>query len=85
MDTTTPRSYARVRFRAAGKAPRSILLEVTRESDRFLTGYEVDRAGERIWREGVFDERLHLIEKSVITRRTAMRMNLHYGELEAAR
>ncbi len=58
-----------------GSRPFTVLVEVVSESDRFLVGYEVNRDGE-------LDERLHLIEKSLIRRRTPMRMNLHYGWLE---
>lgn len=64
------------------KRPASILLEVATESEKFLSGYEVNREGERIFRPGKYDERLHVIDKAVITQRTQMRMNTTYGELE---
>jgi hypothetical protein len=81
--------YERVHFARdsrpiGGTRPqRPVLLEVTSESDKWLTGYEVNREGERIEPKGA-DERLHLIAKDTIARRDPLRMNFHYGELEEA-
>ena len=58
-------------------------LEVTGESDAFLRGYEVDKGGERIW-SAKFDERLRLIDKTIIQSRTPQVMNNFYAMLEAA-
>jgi hypothetical protein len=49
----------------------------------FLRGTEVDREGDEVAGRG-FDERVHLIEKACVVRRTPLRMNPKYGELEEA-
>jgi hypothetical protein len=84
-------SYERIYFTPDARTaegpdrPRpSVLLEIASEGDKWLTGYEVNREGERIEPKGA-DERLHLIDKTTIARRVPMQMNLHYGELEAQR
>ena len=64
---------------------RPFYIEVTDDSGAFLTGYEVDREGTRIHVGGGFDQRLRIIDRSVIKRNVPMTMNLHYGELEAVK
>jgi hypothetical protein len=61
----------------------TVLLRVTGENERFLTGIEVRSDGDEVRPRGA-DERLRLIEKSQITRRTSLRMNRLYGQLEEA-
>lgn len=63
-------NYERVRFNG-----RTVLLLVEGESGEFLIGQEVDRSGTPVGRQ-------HLIDVSLVTRRTPLRMNRHYGELE---
>jgi hypothetical protein len=60
---------------------RSFLLRVTRETDRMISGYEIDHEGEEISGE-TWDRRLRLIDKSLIERLQPMRMNLTYACLE---
>lgn len=57
-------------------------LKVQKETDQFLKGIEVDREGEDISRPGTFDQRVRLIQKSMIRTITPKKMNLHYGILE---
>ena len=68
--------YARIRF--AGK---TAILEITGENDVLLRGIEVDRFGAPIKPKGLADERLRVISKDLITRRTPLVMDRHYGEL----
>ena len=48
-----------------------------------LVGIEVDKFDNEIAPAGV-DERKHIIEIGIITRRVPLKMNRHYGELETA-
>jgi hypothetical protein len=68
--------YERIRFNG-----RTIILRDTTESELFLTGVEVDRTGMEVAPHGI-DERKHIIDLTVITKRTPLTMNNHYGELE---
>jgi hypothetical protein len=64
------------------KPQRAFTIEVTSEDERWICGYEVDRNGEQIARPGVFDQRLHRVEKGAIRRQVEYRENLTYGTLE---
>lgn len=72
----TPTRYERVRF-----AGRSVILRVTAESEHFMRGIEVNKFGDEVIPRGA-DERLHIIQKTVIKKRTALKMNNYYAELE---
>jgi hypothetical protein len=48
-----------------------------------LVGIEVDKFDVEVAPRGV-DERQHIIEEAIITRRTPLKMNRTYGELEPA-
>lgn len=48
-----------------------------------LSGIEVDREGDEVAPRGV-DMNQHVIQLALITRRTPLVMNLHYGTLEDA-
>jgi len=65
----------RVRISPAGKARFTIYLDIIRETDLWLTGRELDKTGDRT-------DKLHLIDKEAIVKRTPVTMNLHYGEFE---
>ncbi len=54
-----------------------LTLQVINETAEWLLGWAVDRDGDRT------DEQ-HLIDKTAIATRQAMKMNLHYGTLERA-
>lgn len=74
--------YEHVTFTAEGKT-RRVKLRITRESDLFLSGYEVDADAEEITGKD-FERRLHLLDKTLITKRVPLRVNLKYGTLERA-
>lgn len=60
------------------------LIRVTGESDRMISGVEIDRTGEEVTgRE--FDRRVRLVEKAAIAEKVEMRMNVVYGRIERAR
>jgi hypothetical protein len=73
------RHYERVRF-VDGDRERTVILRVTRESERFLCGVEVDKSGDEIAGPG-FDERTRLIEHACIVKRVPCEWDLKYGEL----
>lgn len=54
---------------------RTILLQIIKESEVWLSGWRAYSNGDR-------SDNMHLIDKATITKRTPMMMNLHYGELE---
>jgi hypothetical protein len=68
--------YERVRFNG-----KTAILKVNGESEVFLSGLEVNKYGEEVRLKG-YDERIHLIDKLTITRRTPLQMNNYYAELE---
>lgn len=70
--------YARIVLE--GRAP--FIIRVTNESERTISGIEVDREGEEIVPVG-YHNRLHVIERAAIRKMTELRMNHHYGMLEA--
>ena len=84
--TFTPKRYERVSLKRGAASNYTgatrFYLEVTGESDTFLRGYEIDKGGDRIWTDK-FDERLRLIDKTIIEKRTPMTMNNFYAMLEA--
>ena len=53
----------------------SIYIEIRRETDEWISGMELTKDGDRT-------DKLHLIDKSAITKRMPVKMNLHYGILE---
>lgn len=70
--------YARIKL---ADATRAFYLRITVETDRMLSGWEVDREGNEVAPAG-FERRLRIIEKKLIAKRTPMRMNNKYGHLE---
>lgn len=62
---------------------RRVILQVERESDKFVVGYPVNRHGELIDACAATRE-LIIAGHGDIVRRQPMVMNLHYGELEPA-
>ena len=54
---------------------RTLYIEITKESDGWLTGQELDK-------EGNWDGVIQIIDTSCIVKRTPVEMNLHYGEFE---
>lgn len=71
-------AYARITL-TDGKA---FFIQVTSESDRFISGFEVDREGEEIRPGGLYDRRLRVIEKAATKSVSPYRMNNHYATLE---
>lgn len=75
--------YERIRFNG-----RSVILrnpiERTVLGTVSLVGVEVDRSGDEIASRG-YDERLRVIPKGFVTRRTEMVWDKHYGVLKAKR
>jgi len=65
----------RIRIAPAGKSRITIYLQISKETDLWLTGSELDKTGDKM-------DRVHLIDKSAIVMRTPVTMNLHYGELQ---
>lgn len=72
-----------VRVRLTG-VKRALTLKVTNESERFLSGYELNAEGEDVTGPG-FDRRLQIIDKVLISKRTPLVMNKHTAELEVLR
>jgi hypothetical protein len=70
-----------VRLYFAPPSP-AFTIEVAFEDERWITGYEVDRDGDRISRRGKFDQRFHKVEKAAIARLVEYRENLTYATLE---
>jgi hypothetical protein len=71
--------YERIRFNG-----NTVILKISGESNEFLSGIQVNKYGDEVRSKG-YDEHLHLIDKTTITRRTSMKMNNHYAELEEAK
>jgi len=82
MQTTT---YERIRVKGE-RAP--VILRAPRTVDvdggRLLVGVHVDREGREVAPRGV-DERIRVIDLTLVSCRTPMVWNLHYGELEVAK
>ena len=83
----TPKRYERITLKRGAASNYTgatrFYLEVTGESDTFLSGYEVGKDGGRIW-GAKFDERLRLIDKSIIDCQTPQVMNNFYAQLQDA-
>lgn len=73
------RKYERVTF-TDGDKRRTVILEVTSESDLFVFGIEVDLFGDEV-RHGKVDLTRRFIDKTLITRRVPMTMSLKYAQL----
>lgn len=74
--------YERITFIEKPKnSPQSIILEITKETDVFLCGIEIDREGDEI-RRGKVDVTRHLISKDMIAKRVELVMNNTFGMLE---
>ena len=65
----------RIRIAPAGKSRITIYLQISKETDLWLSGSELDKTGDKM-------DRVHLIDKAAIVMRTPVTMNLHYGELQ---
>lgn len=70
--------YARITL--AGHRP--FIIRVTNETERVIAGIEVDASGDEVVPPG-HHNRLRIIERTAIRKIVAMRMNNHYGTLEA--
>lgn len=76
--------YERITILPSCDLPRrSVLLRITNEAGRFITGIEVNAAGDEVVAHG-YDVRQHIIEKTAIMKRVVMKMNNKYGWLERA-
>lgn len=67
--------YTRIRLKG-----KTMYLRIMAETDTFLKGVEVDKEADEISGKD-FDERVHLIEKECIAKRTPVAVDKHYGEL----
>jgi hypothetical protein len=76
--------YERVSFTSETGTRRTVILRVTGDSALFISGIEVDKEGDAV-RHGAVDETRHLIDKTLILRRTPMTMNMTYAQLEVTR
>jgi hypothetical protein len=56
----------------------SMYLEISKETEDWLTGSELDKFGDR-------KDHVHLIDKSAITKRVPVSMDLHYGEFKPSK
>lgn len=77
-------TFERVTYRPEGSTrSKTIFLQNVTESGSFITGIEVGKDGDEVAGTG-FDERQHIIEKSLVIKRTPMRMDNDYGLLVEA-
>lgn len=76
-----PGDYLRVHT-ADGKKLR---LKLKKETGGFIHGVEVDHEGDEIARPGKFDERLHLIQKSMITKVQPLELDRTFATLRRRR
>jgi hypothetical protein len=74
-------TYTRITFRD-GEKRRTVILRNVDNSDRLVSGIEVDRHGDEIAPRG-FDQRLRIIERELVASETALVMDMKYGELVA--
>jgi hypothetical protein len=65
----------RIRIAPIGESKITIYLEISKEDEHWMSGRELDKAGD-------WTGRLHLIDKAAILKRTPVEMNLHYGEFQ---
>lgn len=68
----------------AGKK-QTVTLRLVSEDNKFLSGHAVDKEGAVIGKkqaDGPYIQQLHVVDKGTITKRTPLRMNNTYGELE---
>lgn len=72
------KSYAKVRL--ADKSTR--LIEVSEANERLVVGYAVNKEGDRITRQVNGSPAFEIVIATPDEVIYAMRMNLHYGELE---
>jgi hypothetical protein len=61
---------------------KSFYLRVTKETDRFLSGIEVNKESDDVVPRGKATERLRIIEKSEIRIQYAVKLSNHYGTFE---
>lgn len=81
MTEYTSGTYERVTFKPEDARARSVFLTGVTESELFVMGYEVNRAGEHVG-DLTVSRRLHVIDKGLVRARIPHRLSLHYGELE---
>lgn len=75
-------TYVQVTAKFAGGVKRTVRLHIKSDDGTFLTGFEVDKEGDHITKQGA--SIYHILHRKDITKRTPLKMNLHYGELEPA-
>lgn len=68
-------TFARITAKGHDGVKTTYPIAVVEETDRFLTGWVVDR-------EGVLTSTLWVIDQTTITKRTALKIDLKYGTLE---
>lgn len=76
--------YERIRVLYGGMR-QTWLTKIVEEGEDTLLLQKVRRDGSGFSREradGIYIETIHLIQKQLISKRTPMRINWHYGELE---
>lgn len=77
------RTFEKITYRPEGASrSKTVILRDPQQNGNVLRGVQVTKTGDEVCGKD-FDERLHVIEISLIKSRTPLRWNLHYGELEA--
>lgn len=64
---------------------RTLIVEISMVGPEAISGWEVNKGGERVCKETKTTETYHLLIFKQERLRRQMKMNLHYGELEAVR
>ena len=80
-----PQQYAKIKATFTGESmPRTVLIEIQRDTDRAVTGFVVGKDGSRVERQipGGWAREFVAVDRGDILKLTRMRLNLHYGELE---
>jgi hypothetical protein len=74
-------TFQRITYRPEGATrARNVILKNVTTDHGYLRGIEVNKEGDEVTKPGV-DERVHLIEQDLVTKRTPLRMDNHYGTL----
>jgi|TARA_R110000751_G_scaffold116836_1_gene216945 hypothetical protein len=73
--------YVAIRLRGAD-IDKGFYLRVTNETDRFLSGIEVNDKADEVMPRGKCTERLRVIDQSEIRIQYAVKLSNHYGTFE---
>ena len=73
--TPGPRPVEKMRLEPFGKPRVTLYLEISKETGEWVTGTELDKEGNKV-------DRIHVIDKQAIVKRTPVEMSRHYGIFE---